>query len=248
MRDITMQRRQAEALQRRTDELARSNAELEQFAYVASHDLQEPLRMVASFTQLLAERYGDRLDETAHRWIAFATDGAQRMQALISDLLTLSRVGATPPTRERVNMTHVVTHALTIHDAALREAGGEVIAESLPTVYGDEGQLVQVMQNLIGNAIKFRRDSVPLRIRVTAERRADDWLFRVEDNGIGFDMRYAEQIFAMFKRLHPRSRHPGTGIGLAICRKVIDRHGGRIWAESTPGAGTTFFFTLAHQP
>ncbi len=248
MKNITDRKNAQALLARQTEELARSNAELEQFAYVASHDLQEPLRMVASYTQLLARRYEGQLDEKADRWIGYAVDGAQRMQALINDLLALSRVGTHGRPLQLCQCDAMLTRVLESLAVAIAESEAEVTVDALPPLHADAGQLGQLFQNLIGNALKFRRPGVPPRIHVGVERRNRDglgeWLFSVSDNGIGMDPSYTEQVFVLFQRLHTREEYPGTGIGLAICRKIVDRHGGRIWVESTPGAGSTFYFIL----
>ena len=209
-------------------ELQRSNQELEQFAYVASHDLQEPLRKVASFTQMLERRYKGQLDERADRYIAFAVDGAKRMQELINDLLEFSRVGRLTAPHERVDTGALVATAKTRLAAALEESGGEVIADEMPAVTGDEGLLTVVFQNLIANAIKFRGDDPP-RVRFEAERDGRFWRFTCTDAGIGVEDEYAERIFVIFQRLHTRDAYEGTGIGLAMCRKIVEYHGGRIW-------------------
>jgi PAS domain S-box-containing protein len=249
VRDVTERRRYEAERRTRGDELARSNRELEQFAYVASHDLQEPLRMVASYTQLLARRYQGRLDEQADKYIHFAVDGAQRMQALINDLLALSRVGTLGKPFQPVDLQAVLGRVLQWLQPALAESGGAVTHDALPSLMGDPGQLEQLLQNLVANALKFRRPDVPPRVHVSAERRAGadgaEWLFGVRDNGIGIDMQFAEQIFVVFQRLHTRAEYPGTGVGLAIAKKIVERHGGRIWVESVIGEGTTFLFTLA---
>lgn len=232
------------ALARQTEELARSNAELEQFAYVASHDLQEPLRMVASFTQLLARRYEGKLDADADEFIGYVVDGAVRMQRLINDLLTYSRVGRTGDTLVPTDCAAVFTTACANLRVAIAECGAEVAADPLPTVMAERSQLLQVFQNLIANALKFRREDEPPRIHVGASRQGADWLLWVRDNGIGIDRQYAERIFLVFQRLHGRRHYPGTGIGLAICKKVVERHGGQIWVDSEPDRGSTFYFTL----
>ena len=252
VRDVTERKRYEAALRERGEALARSNAELEQFAYVASHDLQEPLRMVASYTQLLQRRYQGKLDEKADTYIHYAVDGAQRMQTLINDLLALSRVGTQGKALAPVDVGAVVGRVLRWLGRALEESGGAVTVGPMPTVTGDAGQLEQVFQNLIGNALKFCRPGVAPRVEVTAERRgntpggagADEWVFSVRDNGIGFEPQFGEQIFVVFQRLHTRAEYPGTGVGLAIVKKIVERHGGRIRAEGRPGDGATFSFTI----
>ena len=243
VRDITESRRLAEDLARHAEKLARSNAELERFAYVASHDLQEPLRMVASFTQLLSKKYSGKLDETADRYIEFAVDGAKRMQQLIVDLLAFSRVNSKELDLRQTNCEAVVQTALQNLSAAMEESGAAIERDPLPVLTADAGQLGQLFQNLIGNAIKFRGQA-PLRIHIAAADRGPDWLFSIQDNGIGIDPRYSDRIFQIFQRLHTRAEYPGTGIGLAVCQKVVERHGGKIWVESEPGAGSTFRFTI----
>jgi PAS domain S-box-containing protein len=243
VQDITERKRFEIALVERSEELARSNADLEQFAYAASHDLQEPLRAVAGFVRLLEKRYTDRLDDKGREFIAFAVDGVVRMQALIDDLLAYSRVSTRGPQLEPTDATYAIIAALQNLRAAITESGGEVLYDPLPVVMADPGQLTSLFQNLIGNAIKFRAVAPP-RIHVTAVKRSDDWLFCVQDNGIGIDPKYRERIFGIFQRLHTREEYAGTGIGLAICRRIAERHGGHIWVESTPGTGSTFYFTL----
>jgi PAS domain S-box-containing protein len=238
--DITERRHAEQELARRAADLARSNAELEQFAYVASHDLQEPLRMVSNYTQLLARRYEGRLDTDADEFITFAVDGARRMQTLINDLLAFSRVGTRGREPEPTDCEGVLQQALMNLKAAIEESGAQITSDPLPTVSGDEGQLVQLLQNLIGNAIKFRGEDAP-RVHVSAREEGVDWVFSVADNGIGLDEQYRDRIFVIFQRLHGREQYPGTGIGLAICRKIVERHGGRIWVESEPGQGATFY-------
>ena len=242
-RDITERKRAEEALEQNVKELARSNKDLEQFAYVASHDLQEPLRMVANFTQLLAKRYGGKLDSDADEFIGYAVDGARRMQTMIEDLLTYSRVGTRGKDFERVDCNEVLGRAVANLQIAIHENGAFVSHQELPTVLADGSQLLQLFQNLVANAIKFRGADAP-RIHVSAAREGTDWLFAVRDNGIGIDPEYADRIFVIFQRLHSREEYPGTGIGLAVCKKIVERHRGKIWVESEPGKGATFFFTL----
>lgn len=231
-------------LEARSAELQRSNADLMQFAYVASHDLQEPLRMVGSYVGLLARRYKGKLDETADTYIGFAVDGANRMQTLINDLLIYSRAGTQAVEKRNVSSEDALDDALANLDIAIRESSAVIKHDELPQIYADPTKLTQVMQNLIGNAIKFRKPGVAPEITVTAERRGDEWLFTIADNGIGFDTKYSDRIFQVFQRLHGVGAYPGNGIGLAISRRIIEHHGGRLWAESQPGAGANFFFTL----
>lgn len=241
---LEKQRQQAqEALAQRAEELARSNAELEQFAYVASHDLQEPLRMVASYTQLLAKRYQDKLDSDARDFIAYAVDGAIRMQTLITDLLNFSRLGTRGKSFQPADGDAILERTLAALKLAISEGGAVVTRDPLPTVMGDELQLGQLFQNLLANAIKFRSDT-PSHVHLSAARDANAWKFSVRDNGIGIAPEYAERIFMIFQQLHSKGEYPGTGIGLAICKKIVERHGGRIWVESQPGKGATFFFTI----
>jgi signal transduction histidine kinase len=230
-------------LERSTMELARSNAELERFAYVASHDLQEPLRKVTSFVQLLSDRYSGQLDERADQYIGFAVDGAQRMQALINDLLAFSRVGRIGEQRERVALRTLLDAAVGDLDDSLAETGGELKVGELPTVTVERSLLRTVFQNLLSNAIKFHGDDPP-RIRVDSERHGAQWEISVSDNGIGVEPEYAERVFVIFQRLHGRSDYPGTGIGLAMSRKVIEHHGGRIWLDTDYSPGTRVRFTL----
>jgi PAS domain S-box-containing protein len=246
LRDVTERKQAEEALARQAAELARSNAELEQFAYVASHDLQEPLRMVASYTQLLARRYGDRLDDDAREFIGYAVDGVTRMQALINDLLAYSRVGRREITPGTVDLQKLLERVLITLGPAIEEAEAQVTYDPLPELPGDAVQLSQLFQNLIGNALKFRTE-VPPRVRVDVQEEGDEWLFCVRDNGIGIPPEFAQRIFDIFQRLHTRDQYPGTGIGLAICKRIVERHGGRIWVESADGAGSTFHFTLPRE-
>jgi signal transduction histidine kinase len=231
-------------LDRRTRELERSNADLEQFAYVASHDLQEPLRKVASFCQLLQRRYQGLLDERGEQYIEFAVDGAKRMQGLINDLLAFSRVGRRAGEHVVTGAGELVDDALANLEVALSLSGGEVVRDDLPEVRVEPALVTAVFQNLIGNALKFHGEAAP-KVRVTAERDGDDWVFTVRDNGIGIETEYAERVFALFQRLHGRNAYPGTGIGLAMCRRIVEYHGGRIWLDTEAGGeGATFRFTL----
>ena len=243
LEDITERNGAEEALRQTMAELARSNAELEQFAYVASHDLQEPLRMVASYMQLLQRRYQGKLDADAEEFIAYAVDGARRMQALINDLLAYSRVSSRGKPFEPIACEAALDEALANLQMAIEESGAVIIHDPLPTVMADATQLMQLFQNLIGNGIKFRNEKV-LHIHVSTERNGREWVFSVRDNGIGIDPQYHERIFAIFQRLHTREEYPGTGIGLAICKRIVERHGGRIWVESQPGEGSTFHFAI----
>jgi PAS domain S-box-containing protein len=238
VRDITERKRI-------DDDLRRSNADLEQYAYIASHDLQEPLRMVTSYTELLAERYRGQLDHKAAKFIHYITDGAKRMQRLVTDLLTYSRVGALGIALKPVSAEVVVRNVLNSLGPFIRETGATIeITAPLPAVMADEVQLMQLLQNLIGNALKFRSVRPP-RVVIDAVACDSRWRFSVQDNGIGIDVRYTERIFQMFQRLHEKERYEGSGIGLAIAKRIVERHDGRIWLESTVGAGTTFFFTLS---
>jgi len=241
--DIT-ERKQAEiALREAHEELKRSNAELEQFAYVASHDLQEPLRMVSSYTQLLLRRFGERFDGDSREFMGYIVDGAARMKQLIEDLLAYSRVGTRGKEFREVEVEESVRRAVSNLRAAIEEAGAAVTWDALPRVMADDTQLTQLFQNLIGNALKFRSASVP-RIHIFVARRDSDWHFMVRDNGIGIEPQYFERIFMVFQRLHNKADYPGTGIGLAICKKVVERHGGEIWVESRPGEGSAFHFSF----
>jgi signal transduction histidine kinase len=223
--------------------LARSNQDLEQFAYVASHDLQEPLRMVATYTQLLAERYRGKLDDKADKYIQYAVDGALRMQSLIQDLLTFSRIGRQDDSPQETDCNAVMKVVLDNLQSAIQDSSAQISHDDLPTIVADCSQLIQLFQNLIGNGIKFR-SSKPPRVHVSATRKDKEWIFSVADNGIGISPEHAESIFIIFRRLHTRAEYPGSGIGLAICRKIVERLGGMIWVESQLGEGATFKFTL----
>jgi signal transduction histidine kinase len=247
---------QEELVRRRTRELTeanakleRSNTELEQFAYAVSHDLQEPLRMVASYVQLLGRRYQGKLDEDADAFIGFAADGAKRMQRMITDLLDYSRVQTKADPFCPVPLGEALDLALGNLDLIIRETDStvEAVRADLPTVYGDKGLLGRLLQNLIGNAIKYRDDQRKPHIRIQAQRKDGDWLFSISDNGIGIEPQHFERIFRVFQRLHGHGRFEGSGIGLAICKKIVERHGGEIWVDSTPGQGTSFHFTLPCQ-
>ncbi len=227
---------------RMAEELRRSNQELEQFAFVASHDLQEPLRKIVAYCQLFERTYRGKLDDKADELIAVIVSGGARMSELIKDLLDYARVGTQGRPFEPTDTAAALRRVLAALEESIRESGAEVLCEGLPTVSSDPTQMGQLLQNLVANAIKFRGDKPP-RVRVSARRQGRQWRFCVRDNGIGIDPRYQDRVFDMFKRLNPRSKYPGTGIGLAICKKIVERHGGRIWIESAPGEGAAFYFT-----
>lgn len=265
--DITRLKQLEDALKRKNEDLERSNKELEQFAYVASHDLQEPLRMVTSYLQLLERRYKDKLDSDANDFIHFAVDGASRMKALVEGLLRFSRVQSKGKPFKPTDVNGILRAVLKNLEAVIEESGAKITYDPLPTVMADDLQLTQLFQNLIGNAIKFR-DKSPPEVHISAvpverfgspgssfQRTMDaqqegynrgygTWKFSVSDNGIGIAPEYGDRLFQIFQRLHPKGEYPGTGIGLAICKKVVELHGGRIWMESEPGKGSTFCFTL----
>jgi signal transduction histidine kinase len=232
-------------LAERAKDLERSNMELQQFAYVASHDLQEPLRTIASFTQLLAKRYHDKLDDKAREFINFAVDGSKRMQTLINDLLAFSRVGTQGKPLAAVRTDAVLDRVLKTMKLAIEESGAVISRDPLPIVVADEMQLGQLFQNLLGNAVKFRGERPP-RIHVSAESHGETWTISVRDNGIGISPEHKDRIFVIFQRLHTKTQYAGTGIGLAICKKIAERHGGHIWVEPSPGGGSTFYFTIAN--
>jgi len=243
VRDIGERKRAQEALRRTAAEVARSHAELEQFAYAASHDLQEPLRTIVGATQVLARDYKDKLDAEANEWMVFAAEGAKRMQVLLNALLDYTRVGAPHRPFELVDCQTVYQAALENLKSAIEESGAEVTSGPLPLVMGDGIQLVQLFQNLLANAIKFEGQRRP-RIHVSAEQREQEWRITVRDNGIGIDPKNFRRLFILFQRFHTSEKYPGTGIGLAICKKIVERHGGRIGVESVPGEGSIFYFTL----
>ena len=232
-----------QALEKAVTELRRSNQELEQFAYVASHDLQEPLRKIASFCNLLESRYAEQLDDRANVYLHYIVDGAMRMQALVNDLLLYSRVTTRGMEFALTDTNDVLQEALANLDVAVAESNACVTHDPLPTAYGDTKQLARLFQNLIGNAIKYRGEAPP-EVHVSVLKKGDEWVFSVRDNGIGIAPEYAERIFVIFQRLHTREEYGGTGIGLSVCKKIVERHGGRIWVESEEGCGATFYFSL----
>jgi PAS domain S-box-containing protein len=242
-RDITKRQRAEEALKRTADELARSNADLKQFAYSVSHDLREPLRSIAGFVKLLEKRYTGQLDEKADEFIGYIIDGVKKMERLIHDILEYSQVDAKGKDFWPVNCSIAVEEAVNNLRSAIEESGVELTYDLLPTLIADSSQLSRLFQNLISNAIKFRGNE-PLKIHISAQQKGDEWIFSVRDNGIGIDPQFFERIFVIFQRLHTKEEYKGTGIGLAICKKIVERHGGRIWVESAPGAGSIFQFTL----
>ena len=247
--EVTQDHQTAARLRRAMAELERSNEELEQFAYVVSHDLQEPLRMVSSYSELLRRQYHGQLDENADMYINYAVDGAQRLSRVVQELLNYSRVGSKAGSFVPTNTAQMVEVVCADLGLALDASGAEVFVEGrLPTIVADSSQLQLVFQNLIGNAIKFAREGVAPQVRLRAERKAELWQFTVSDNGIGIEEKFVERIFGLFQRLHSREAYEGSGIGLTITRRVIERHGGRIWVESTPDEGSTFFFSLPLWP
>ena len=247
---VTVEQSSAESQQdlvRKVDELARSNRDLEEFAYVAAHDLQEPLRMVANYTQLLAEKYCGRFDEQADKYLHYTADGAVRMQTSIKELLKLSRVGKQAVELQSTESLAIVEESLTHLRAALEESGAVIQWSALPVIMADPSQLTQVFQNLIGNAIKFHGPEIP-RIQIAAERKGQLWEFAVSDNGIGIPAAQQKNVFVIFRRLHTRDEYDGNGIGLAICKKIVERHGGEIWIEPRSASGAVFKFTLPAGP
>jgi light-regulated signal transduction histidine kinase (bacteriophytochrome) len=241
--DISQQKRVEEDLRRTAEELMRSNAELEQLAYVASHDLQEPLRMVTSFVQLLQRRYEGQIDAKADKWITYAADGTVRMQQLIDDLLLFLWTGRHQFTFEPTDCEQVLQTVLANLKLSLTRQSATITHDPLPIICADELQITRLFQNLIGNAVKFH-SAAPLHIHVSAKLQGATWVFSVCDNGIGIEPQYAERVFEIFQRLHTHDEYPGTGIGLTICKKIVERHGGRIWVESELGRGAAFRFVL----
>jgi PAS domain S-box-containing protein len=243
IRDTTERKQTEEERERLIEELERSNVELEQFAYIASHDLQEPLRMVSSYVQLISKRYKDKLDKDADDFIDFIVNGTTHMQTLLHDLLTYSRAGTHGDHFGFTNLNSVLDKATINLKKVIDENHADIKYENLPSVHADEVQMIQVFQNLIANAIKFRGEETP-RVHISAEQKENERVFQVRDNGIGIDPKHFNRIFIIFKCLHTKEKYPGTGIGLAICKKIVERHGGRIWVESEPGKGSTFKFTI----
>lgn len=231
------------AFKKASDDLARSNADLQQFAYAASHDLQEPLRAISGFVKLFEKRYKGTIDRDADQYIKFIVDGVNRMRDLIIDLLEYSRVGIKGDTLSPVDSGAILDKAISNLRPALEESGASVTYKSLPTVTADAAQLCSLFQNLIGNAIKFRSTETP-KVQISVAKKGDEWVFSVGDNGIGIDPQYSNKIFVVFQRLHTKEEYPGTGIGLSICKKIVERHGGRIWVKSELGRGSTFYFTI----
>jgi light-regulated signal transduction histidine kinase (bacteriophytochrome) len=246
MQDITERKRSERLLQESIEELARSNTELEQFTYIASHDLKEPLRMISSFTQLLEKRYKDKIDEDANDFIKFITEGVVRMQDLINSLLAYSRIGKLSKEFEKIDLNDVLKNVIDNLQQLINETNAEVIYDSLPSLFVDKNQLLQVFQNLISNAIKFHGKESP-QVRVSARPDNQCWVFSIRDNGIGIDPKDFERIFIIFQRLHAKDEYDGTGIGLAICKKIIEHHSGKIWVESEVGKGSTFYFSIPNK-
>jgi light-regulated signal transduction histidine kinase (bacteriophytochrome) len=241
--DITAFKNVQKELEKRARELSQSNEELEQFAYIASHDLQEPLRTMAGFANLLEKKYKHKLDQDAVEFIEFIVDAAERMKRLITNLLEYSRITSKPSTHETVHIEDVIAKVLYQLQAKIRQQDIEIIYDPLPVLTANPAHMNQLFHHLLSNAIKFR-DEKPLLIKITAREHPSHWLFEVSDTGIGIDMAYATRIFQVFQRLHARDKYEGTGIGLAVCKKIVEKHGGEIWVESVPTEGSTFFFTL----
>ena len=244
--EITKRKQSEEELKNTSVELARSNAELKQFAHAASHDLQEPLRTIAGFVKLLEQRYKNKLDEKADEFIDFIVEGAKRMQTIINDLLTYSQVDTSRKKIEPVDLNKLIDRALIDLQAAITENNAKVTYDLLPTVTADPVQLNRLFQNLIGNAVKFKGNKPPV-IHIAGKEKADEWIFSVRDNGIGINPQYFQRIFAIFQRLHTRAEYPGTGIGLTICKKIVEVLGGKIWVESEQGKGSIFYFTIPNK-
>jgi light-regulated signal transduction histidine kinase (bacteriophytochrome) len=244
--DVTQRKQLEEELKETVEELKRSNAELQQFAYVASHDLQEPLRTITSFTQLLERRYKDKLDSDADEFIAYIVDAAKRMQTLIKDLLNYSRVATMGKEFKLTDTEEILKASLNNLNTAIDENNAEIIYENLPEIMADSGQILQLFQNLIGNAIKFRKPEIPPKIHISAAEteNKDEYIFSIQDNGIGMELQYLERVFTIFQRLHTKDEYEGTGIGLAVSKRVVERHGGKIWVESKLGEGSVFYFTI----
>jgi PAS domain S-box-containing protein len=241
--DVSERNEIKKKLKRTVAELKRSNTDLQQFAYVASHDLQEPLRMVASYTQLLEKRYKDKLDTDAKEFIHFAVDGALRMQKLINDLLSYSLVSTRQKPVKPTDCNSVLGQVIANLSVTIEQNNDIITNDDLPTVMADESQMQELFKNLVGNAIKFRSEHAP-RVHVSAKQDRNKWIFSVQDNGLGIDLQYKDKIFLIFQRLHSKEEYPGTGIGLAICKRIVERHGGKIWVDSDVGKGSTFYFTL----
>jgi light-regulated signal transduction histidine kinase (bacteriophytochrome) len=244
IRDITVRKKLEEDLVIKAAELVRSNIELQQFAYVASHDLQEPLRAISGFTELLVKRYHGKIDEKADKYLDFITEGTLRMQQMIQDLLTYSRVQTQEHNYVLTDSNTSLDQALSDLQVATKEHHAVITNDPLPTIYADQEQITKMFQNLIGNAIKFHKPGIAPNIHISAKKDKNSWIFSVTDNGIGIDPQYADRIFKIFQRLHTRDEYPGTGIGLAICKRIAEQHGGTIWIESVPGSGSTFYFTI----
>ncbi len=245
LEDVTQRESAREKAENHTTELERSNSELEQFAYVASHDLQEPLRMIASYTQLLGQRYSGKLDADANEFIGFVVDGVHRMQSLVDALLAYSRINRRDGSFRKTRCDDVLALVRIDLKRVISDSGATITSDPLPVITADSRQVGQLFQNLVSNAVKFRAPGVSPRIHISASRKNGDWLFSVEDNGIGVPDDQRKRLFQLFQRLHTRSEYPGTGIGLALCKKIVERHGGRIWLESAPNKGCTFFFTFS---
>jgi len=242
-RDVTERKRAEEALKQMSDKLVRSNADLRQFAYIVSHDLKEPLLTVGGFVKLLARRYKGKLDAKADEFIKYIADGVKRMQVFIEDLLEYSQVETKEKKFKPIDCSFVLKKAIGNLQAAIEKTNAVVTSDELPTVMADTSQMISLFQNLISNAIKFRSEEEP-RVHISAMRKEDEWIFSIKDNGIGIDAEDAERIFGFFQRLHSKDEYPGTGIGLAICKKIVEQHSGRIWVESKTGKGSTFYFTI----